>query len=846
MSRAFGPNQLVSASSVQQSRVHDGFYSFPYTDREINSINKARNCRDGYGYCQIKPQGLGVAVETVDSGILMRGNNFLRDDKDRMVIELPAVASQQDSPIADRLREQMSYFQLAKDQFEEAARYPVKILFPYKLGWHWNVGEIIIEKAATGSLSVTCGKYDPNGTYGPIEDGMRTDIDAYFRAQGVTPRFDVVTQSIKKVQTGVACGLYAAIAMHNLKTKAIGSVWDGVFTDAERGAESRAMSPQMINLFSIVRDFRLRDDDRGLIESCNSDALEHFCRPMNEREFVLTQRAAGELLTSEEVRTLDELVSKAATLGAESLNKLRHSLLVGSEADKLGNDYSHAQIVQFLREDLQDRAAKSIIFREGDVELALPIELFQALFDRLSERDATTSAPPSGPSPVQTEVVSPSMQLAAVSDVVVSQGGPQKAATSNHADKPSLTAESFFPSGLLRYSEVMERGIIPNADYAFNDQDSFDLTHKGKEMIFFRPEECAFNSSALSIISTVSSELDQDSSDRKGVLTRSSVSDITKGSLDHDSSSDQKDSLVASPLSEITRVNLERDLELSARLSTAIDEGKININARSEGGMTLLHLAARCGFAKTGTMLIEKGADPAIGPANVVKWSDRDAVTIPIHAFFLKRDKFTLYKEQYEEFGRALVVYTDSKLSPVAKSSKPGSDYEDLEKVSDNSQAREIILKNLREAARRAGISKGEAGLFIIIAIKNDGIARKLPELSKDLERANPEFNSKYIERLAIRAQNFSGFFQEEMLKSKRLKSLDPNYALEMFKESKAEGWDSFKDAQDAFDQTCKRLETSLEVLRGKIKKVPSSAPGRPLTGSAVDKESRGLSISEL
>jgi len=259
--------------------------AFAYSDREINAVDEARNVRDGFQSFEIK--GTRIATDGTEvsysepTGILINAENqYVVDDEGNVIVTLPACAVDQGSHIKPRLEEQLKH--LAK--LEEI--FPVKILFPYKLsGFHWNVGEILISKNEESGKEES-GKFEISGTaydsYGSgelscqLEEEIQHEIRECFLENGY-PEADFFlnkkTEGLKAVQTGVACGLYAAIAMHNLKKHAgVEHVWDGIFSTAE--ATER------------LSDMELRQLDYLLIQEYNPVSLETFCRPLDEKSFV--------------------------------------------------------------------------------------------------------------------------------------------------------------------------------------------------------------------------------------------------------------------------------------------------------------------------------------------------------------------------------------------------------------------------------------------------------------------------------------------------------------------------------------------------------------------------------
>lgn len=244
---------------------------FSYYDRDINAVNEARNARDGFKY--LEDEGVRIAADGTEvrysepTGILLdAAGNYVIDDDGNTIVELPACAVDQGSPIIPRLEAQLK--QLAK----LGNVIPAKILFPYKLsGFHWNVGEIVISKdEESGKFQISGTAYDSYGS-GELEERIRHEIYECFVSNGYAEAeffLDKKTKGLQTVQSGgLACGLYAAIAMHNLKKHAgIEHVWDGIFN--ADGTDR-------------LSDLELRQMDYFLVQEHNPRSLETFCQPLN-------------------------------------------------------------------------------------------------------------------------------------------------------------------------------------------------------------------------------------------------------------------------------------------------------------------------------------------------------------------------------------------------------------------------------------------------------------------------------------------------------------------------------------------------------------------------------------
>jgi|GEM_PF-3438249 len=288
--------RLGSAAEDLRSRNNQ---NFAYSDREINAVNVARNKRDGISY--------HVSSNRLLTGILKKDSCFVRNENG-MVVELPACdASGEASPIYDRLKEQFDHLLELKAQNEEI--YPLKILFPYKVvAWHWNAGEIVVTEVADKKLMIKGTAYDSQGggrLYHKIQDDIKSFFEEKFGKSNVI--FDLNTQSetIGVQKGGVACGLYAALAIHNLKTKGNSQIWDGVIDG---------------DVVKVVKDDRaLRNEDSLLIIDHGGEAaLVEFCAPLDERGF----KSVGELSRIGPYQEEEERANHMLGLIDEKLNRI--------------------------------------------------------------------------------------------------------------------------------------------------------------------------------------------------------------------------------------------------------------------------------------------------------------------------------------------------------------------------------------------------------------------------------------------------------------------------------------------------------------------------------------------
>ncbi|MDX2082738.1 MAG: hypothetical protein SFV53_01960 [Rickettsiales bacterium] len=315
---------------------------FAYTDREIDAVNNARNKRDGFSYW-INELGK-------ESGILKRGQSMLCDNVDRIVVEMPACDTLGiNSPIASRLKEQLDYLSEYENQNpEELISY--KILFPYNVGnnSHWNVGEIIFEENLDGQFEVTTTAYDPFGEINYFNETIQEQITGVFESKYGKDRitfFQSQQKSIQPVQTGVACGLYTAIALHNLKTKSEDEIWDGVFDESGNQKDEKT----------------LREEDIKLVGLHNQLSASNFCVPINEDNFV-DGRQDRQNLTAIEQEQLTEVIQKL-----EQISELKELYKIFSAINNFLIGNNNDEEMRFLRENfqhaLEEKCIQEIFFK---------------------------------------------------------------------------------------------------------------------------------------------------------------------------------------------------------------------------------------------------------------------------------------------------------------------------------------------------------------------------------------------------------------------------------------------------------------------------------------------------
>jgi hypothetical protein len=318
--------------------------TFAYTDREIDAANHARNIEAEIEYFKnSKGQESGILLQK--NGRPLTGSNGVQT-----IIEMPACAVDQGSPISLYLAAQLEHF---KEFIRTNPNpYPVKILFPYKLqAWHWNVGEVTVTQEG-GKLVLEGCAYDSMKQQAGLELKIQQEILATFKEffpGEISETSNLNKQSNSTQQSpqrgGIACGLYAALAMHNLKTKSATQVWDGANEDEQI----------------------LRNKDSDLVFRHNPNS--RFCEAINERGFVNIYKTAG-------------TTSSNPTLSKKGSEKTPYQNMVEQlktiEANKLKDIAAFAEILAFekdsndenrdkLFEKLKDNTTlQKIIFPNGD------------------------------------------------------------------------------------------------------------------------------------------------------------------------------------------------------------------------------------------------------------------------------------------------------------------------------------------------------------------------------------------------------------------------------------------------------------------------------------------------
>jgi len=246
-----------------------------YDTDDIIAVNQAKNNRDKYHYLtlpHIMPDGSTSDVET---GILSKGSlsiEELTQDKYKSnrinathtIVEVVAVLKDDAKDVKKRFERELEYLNELEKKAEDV--YPIKFLFPYNLGGqHWTAGEIEV-RIEDDEVKVEKGYYDPYGKYKKLEGAANTQIEGAFREHYGACDFSFDTTKsgrVAKIQEDDStCGSYSASAVHNLKTKPLKNIWDGIPKSAAA----------------------LRQEDVDLVRAHNPDKLENFLKKVTVKD----------------------------------------------------------------------------------------------------------------------------------------------------------------------------------------------------------------------------------------------------------------------------------------------------------------------------------------------------------------------------------------------------------------------------------------------------------------------------------------------------------------------------------------------------------------------------------
>ncbi len=283
---------------------------YAYTDHEINAVVKAYDAQKGYKYAKYN----GVEKE-IDSSLILQTDTKLEDltiddlplgvdGKAHAVFRIPAIAYGQESSIENSFKDDANFplMRQIMTVMRKAPGAPIDILIPYKLkAWHWNAARIQVTIGDDGKVMVDAKSFDPNGTSVFTREmqqeiknvfdklgSYKGDVGAGVEKVGVKYSFEK-TEEIA-VQTGVACGAYAARMLNGLVDgKRTGKDFhQGVFkASGDRKTETEIRQEDFLNVkryAPLDRDKFGRISEAGFIN--RSEVIQAIIKP--ERKVVLS------------------------------------------------------------------------------------------------------------------------------------------------------------------------------------------------------------------------------------------------------------------------------------------------------------------------------------------------------------------------------------------------------------------------------------------------------------------------------------------------------------------------------------------------------------------------------
>ncbi len=272
-----------------------------YSDHEILITNKARNALEGLSYLIVANQktgleeitgiliksedGLNVNLARSDIGEITRDLKLSSTSPYKVVIEVPA-CSLRDSPIGPRIMEHLKHLSALREAIGDNNCFPLEILFPYNKEsiWHWNLGKITINKNEEGKFEINGYAIDSYGR-GVLEEDIQAEILSALLSNGFldeNSEFKLDHETIvEAVQTNVACGLYAGIAMHNSKFGNVfgKDIWGDVFGIAP-STRGLIIAPDALGKkVRLKSEEVLRREAFDLVRNFYPEDLAGFCRP---------------------------------------------------------------------------------------------------------------------------------------------------------------------------------------------------------------------------------------------------------------------------------------------------------------------------------------------------------------------------------------------------------------------------------------------------------------------------------------------------------------------------------------------------------------------------------------
>ncbi len=316
---------------------------YAYTAEDINIVNDARNRECGYSRRNFIGRNASGQPYQAETSILEgelppstfssimggRRRGILKDGEGRIVLQLPAVHGE-GYPIGSNLKQEFHYLENLQKKGQEI--YPLKILFPYKTDeLLWNVGEIILSKE-DDKVKIEGKAYNVFEGTGKLSVGIKEDILGFFlkyyedeiNLGSKSYIFDLDQEfTISTFRpTKTACGVYAAIALHNLKTKSADRIWDGV---------------------AGITEDSLRNADNVLVEMYCVDKAGSFCTSRNVHNSLSVSTFTAAAESKPEAKFSEEAAAKKEAKVLEETEVVLEETEVAEAKSKTHNDSSRAK-----------------------------------------------------------------------------------------------------------------------------------------------------------------------------------------------------------------------------------------------------------------------------------------------------------------------------------------------------------------------------------------------------------------------------------------------------------------------------------------------------------------------
>ena len=292
---------LPSGSAGPLPGKPENFYSYAYFDREMEAVFEAHVYKN-YGYLSlgILPSGGANAGKHIDSifianrpGVSIKSftlDDLIKNEKGEphFVLKLAAVAYDQASTInsvfPDGVLEEFPKMQL-RELIRKFPNTPGDVLIPFKLaGWHWNSCKVSWKYSPDGVVTIESEAYNPNGN-AILPPEMQEEIKAAFDQSlfpGKEIRYQFNKTKGKRVQTGVACGLYSNRMLMAMITGDKGEGFDAVEGIKKTGV---ALHHGVFDASGRQKEHnKLMDEDYEMVMRYHPDqkAKDNFCAPTKE------------------------------------------------------------------------------------------------------------------------------------------------------------------------------------------------------------------------------------------------------------------------------------------------------------------------------------------------------------------------------------------------------------------------------------------------------------------------------------------------------------------------------------------------------------------------------------